>query len=263
MQKLSPKFRKTVGAQKAGMVAVPRFQPLLYDPMHEGLGIWVPGFDGRREPDGWFHPSTHPLWNARQLYHYLTDPGQVKGDPFEWEGTLAVTVGSVIHDLIQHVGLVHGILHAYPDCPCEQGHNDAEVLLVDEEVGSRGHSDGAMDTGDGFEIKSAHPAIVTNINGVEFGPERTAAWRDKKPAYYAQAQEYLRMSGRKRMVTLIVSTSYPFEMAEVHIPFDRAYAHDLREKYLRVRAAVERGRPPYECCGGQKSCPVRTVCEGA
>jgi hypothetical protein len=100
------------------------------------------------------------------------------------------------------------------------------------------------------------------MNKVAFGPERLEFYRAKKPQYYAQNQEYLRMSGRDRMIVMFVGTQYPYSFAEVHVPFDRAEAFKIKDKYLRVRQAVEDGRPPMECCGSQPNCPARSVCSG-
>lgn len=263
MQKMSRGFAKVIDQTKAGLIVSPRLEAVLHDPAFKGFTVKVEGFEGRREPDDWFHPSTHPLWEERQLFYYLTEPKKVIPEVFGREGALAVTIGSVVHDGTQHIALQHGLLKSFPNCPCPEDHNDAEVMLVDEEVGTRGHSDGVWaETGDGVELKTAHSAIVDSLNKTEFGPERLERFREKKPAYYAQAQEYLRMSGRERMLVVFISTQYPYLMAEVHVPFDRKFAYGIREKYLRVRQAVRDGRVPNGCCGGLKACPVRTLCSG-
>lgn len=242
---------------------MPKLRQLLYDPVFTSFTVQVEGMDKRREPDGWFHPSTHPTWAERQLYYYLTEPKKLREDPFEQEGALAVTAGSFFHDVIQHICLENDLLRAFPSCPCGLDHNAAELYLEDPEARTRGHSDGVWaETNDGLEIKTAHPSIVDGMNSVPFGPERLSHYMEKKPGYYLQNQEYLRMSGRDRMLVLFVATSYPFSMAEVHVPFDRVTAYRLREKYLRVLDAAESGRVPMECCGGVKSCPAANLCSG-
>ena len=80
--------------------------------------------------------------------------------------------------------------------------------------------------------------------------------------YYAQAQEYLRMSGRERMIVVILSLTYPFEMREIHVPFDRVFAYGVRDKFYRVLQAVADQTPPRcECVGKDRDgCPARGVC---
>lgn len=263
MPRLSAKFTNAMSQHIAGMVAVPKLQAILTDPSFDSFDLRVPGFSKRRRPDGWFHPSTHPLWTERQLYYYLTQPDDLIQDPFEASGALAVTVGSTVHDTIQQAALQAGLLERFPNCACGGRHNDAEQLLVDEEAGTRGHSDGAWkETGDGLEIKTAHSGIVDAINKATFGEDRLAVYRERKPVYYAQNQEYLRMSGRDRMLVVFVGTQYPYSFAEVHVPYDRVFALGIRDKYLRVRQAVADGNLPNQCCGGQQGCPVRGICNG-
>lgn len=97
--------------------------------------------------------------------------------------------------------------------------------------------------------------------GTPTDPEVLKWFRTKCADYYAQAQEYLRMSGRRRMIVLIVSLTYPFNMREIHVAYDHAFATATREKYLRVREAVKSGTPPRCICGPQsKTCPARAVC---
>lgn len=263
MQRLSATFRTLVSNADAGMIAVPKMQAVLTDPKFKGFDVHVPGFASKRKPDGWFHPSTHPLWTERQLYYYLTQPKDLSEYPFDASGALAVTVGSTLHDTIQTVALANGMLVDFGKCACGSPHNPAELMLVDEESGTRGHSDGVWaDTDDGFEIKTAHSAVVDGLNKVSFGPERLAVYREKKPQYYAQNQEYLRMSGRDLMIVMFVGTQYPYSFSEVHVPFDRVEAFRIRDKYMRVRQAVADGQVPNECCGSKPNCLVRSVCSG-
>lgn len=264
VQRLSPKFRNLADSRKAGEVAIPLFRPVLYDPSFAGVDIEVSPFE-RREPDFWFHPSTHPLWNPWQLFVWMTRPQDLVEEIFVYEGAIAVTAGTFFHDFLQHVGLDAGILQRFPDCPCGGDHNEAESYLVDEDSRVRGHSDGALvSTGDGFELKTMHPAKVRTLLAAPLGPERTAVFREKNPGYYAQAQEYLRMSGRERMVVLCVVTSYPFDLVEIHIPYDPTYALATRDKYRRVLDAVASKTFPsiHDCCGGKKDCVARVTCPG-
>ena len=263
MTKASPQFRtllKSIGNEE---VLVPLLRSALHDPSFKAFTVEVEGFVAR-PPDGWFWPSTHPLWNERLLYQYLTTPNYLIWEPMDPTGTLAVTGGTFFHTFVQTVLVREGSLLKQPKvCGCGREHPErAEVYLVDEDAGTRGHSDGIVHDGSGFEFKSMTPLKLDRMpRGTPTDDEVLKWFRTKCPDYYAQAQEYLRMSGRDRMIVVILSMTYPFNMREIHVIRDREYAHRTREKYLRVRAAAERGVAPRCECGPQtKECPARGIC---
>lgn len=270
-QKITPNFRKAIGKHgvhsrdpEANLKFVPDLRIALYDADHPGLTVEVPGHGPkyRRRPDGWFHPSTHPMWPEAALYHYLAAPDRLQQEVWEQEGVMAVGAGHFFHDLIQHIGLHHGLLVEQPPCQCGGDHNRAEAMLVDENVGSRGHCDGFLPGGELFEMKTAHPAIVSGLKKADW-ETRHEYWREKKPPYYAQAQEYMRMTGIDLVVTVVIATSYPYDLTEVHIPYDRVAAERVRGKYERVRQLVADGYEPTatSCCAQFSSCPSGPVCE--
>lgn len=259
----TPAFRtllKSIGNEE---ILVPMLRSVLHDPSFNAFTIEVEGFV-TRPPDGWFWPSTHPTWNERHLYEYVTNPARLLGEPMDPTGTLAVTAGSFFHTFVQTVLVREGILEQQPKvCGCGREHPErAEVYLVDPEAGVRGHSDGVVHDGSGFEFKTMTPLKLDRApRGTPTDPEVLKWFRTKCADYYAQAQEYLRMSGRRRMIVLIVSLTYPFNMREIHVAYDHAFATATREKYLRVREAVKSGTPPRCICGPQsKTCPARAVC---
>lgn len=261
-----PVFRKLLQGANGGEKVLPALRAALYDPDFPSFNIHVEGW-ANRPPDGWFHPSTHPLWPERMLYYYLMSPQDMVHDPFDPTGTIAVTLGSFLHSFVQIVGVRNGILERQPErCGCGTKHPErAEIYLEDREAGSRGHADGALVSGEVFEFKSMNPAKAQKIpEGDPSSSIVVEAYRSLSPGYYLQAQEYLRMSGRESMVTVVMGTVYPFPMREVHIPYDRVEAMRIREKYLRVRQAVADQRLPLPCCSpGSKQaqqCPAREVC---
>jgi hypothetical protein len=263
MTKATPQFRTLLKSIGNDELVVPLLRSALHDPSFKGFVIEVEGFMAR-PPNGWFWPSTHPLWSERLLYQYLTDPLRLVMEPMDPTGTLAVTAGSFFHTFVQTVLVREGTLLQQPKvCGCGFEHPErAEVFLVDEDAGTRGHSDGVVHTGDGFEFKTMNPMKIGRIpQGTPTDPAVLEWFRKKCPDYYAQAQEYLRMSGRRRMIVVILSLTYPFEMREIHVAYDPGYAMATREKYLRVRDAAVRATPPRCECGPlTKDCPARRVC---
>ena len=261
--KHTPNFRRTISGASSGEVVVPLLRSALYDPSFKSFTVEVEGWSAR-PPDGWFWPSTHPMWPERLLYEYVMDPSRLIAEPFDPTGTLAVTAGSFFHSFTQIVLVRENVLVKQPVvCGCGHKHRErAEVYLVDEEAGERGHTDGVTFDGDGFEYKTMNPAKMYGIpKGGPEDPEVLAWFIEKCPGYYLQAHSYLRMSGRRRMIVVIMELTYPFTMREIHIRYDPRVGQDLREKYLRVRQAVADGRPPRCVCGpADKECPARGVC---
>ena len=95
-------------------------------------------------------------------------------------------------------------------------------------------------------------------------PELQEAYRKMSEVYYAQAQEYMRLSGLRRHRTVVMSMEYPFEMAEIVLNYDHAFVQGITEKYRRVRQAVADHIPPQPCCAPRskqsRACPARYVC---
>ena len=106
-----------------------------------------------------------------------------------------------------------------------------------------------------FEFKTTGVKFI-GLNDLDI-----EAYRKKWPEYYAQNQEYMRLSGRRLVIVLIFGMGYPWEMREVHVPWDPQFALGIRDKYLRVRQQVADQAPSRDCCGTPKSCPARGVCE--
>lgn len=205
-----------------------------------------------RPPDGWFHPSTHPLWGERQLYYYLTQPEELIPNRLDPLGVLAVTSGNFWHSFFEPILLKAGLI------------THSEFSVVDEEAGSRGHMDGINDD-EGLEIKTMNERKMGKIpEGPASSKEVQQAWRALVPEYAAQADSYMLMSGRKRQRFIVVGTAYPFPMREIALDYDEQSAVAVREKYLRVRQAVADQRLPAPCCNpgsvAAKQCPARNIC---
>ena len=247
-----------------GEKIIPALRTALWKPDFEGFDVKVEGFE-ERPPDGWFHPSIHPLWTTPMLYIYLEEYHRMVRDPFDPSSTMAVTAGSFFHSFVQTVLVREGILERQPEeCACGLRHPErAEVYLEDEETRSRGHSDGVVHTGEAWEFKTMNTFKLGRIpQGTPWDPDVIDWFKTANRQYYAQAQEYLRLSGRDEMVVLLLSLTYPFEMKEVHVPFDKVWAMRVRDKFMRaIQAAADHRMPRCECSPKeQSSCGARGVC---
>lgn len=218
-----------------------------------------------REPDGWFHPSQHPLLPARWLYHYLVNPQGLLAEPMPYGNTLSVMMGKAMHGLVQHVLGPAEAGYLTPKtaggCWCSHPKCD-EWGFSDPECGERGHVDGIglpLSGGDSeiFEFKTA----TELSNKVRKAQDMDIDWfRESWPGYWAQQQSYQRMSGRRQSRVVFFTLGYPWDMKEFVIPFDPHFAHEVSEKYRMVRQAAADQRPPSACCGGLKDCAARGLC---
>jgi hypothetical protein len=268
---LTPAFRRVANAAAKGTVLKPLLHSYLFEARwKEDMTLVLGKADGPRAPDGWFHPSTHPLWPERMLFYYITQPDLIVPEPLEYMGTMSVTIGTLMHLFIQECLRDQGVLLGPGQLRAEGIVCDekGEPFLVDEECGSRGHTDGITSVHlplfpayerQNFEFKSGNIMKLSKIQDLDLEAFKTT-W----PHYWAQQQEYLRMSGYQVSVVLMLAMGYPWELREFHIPADERWQIQVRDKYLRVRAAAEIDQAPMPCCGvgsaESRSCPARTVC---
>jgi hypothetical protein len=94
--------------------------------------------------------------------------------------------------------------------------------------------------------------------------DRLTWWRTKNVEYYAQCQEYLRLSGLPFMRVLILGLQSPFPMIELQVPYSYGEAMKVADKYGRVIQALADRRLPDPCCTAHSAesiaCPARNVC---
>lgn len=208
---------------------------------------------GQRAPDGWFHPSTHPLWTERQLYYYLTEPHNLRRRPLGDVGMMAVTVGTVLHSFLQAVVVDMGVVAP----------ETVEMPVSDDATRARGAVDGILSI-NGVEavwdFKTINPFAIKYVKDMDLD-----GWCERYPYYYAQQQEYMRMAGLPLAIVTMLATSSPWEQREIHIPYNPEFAEDTASKYRRVLDCVERGvLPVTECCvpGDRVSqtCDARECC---
>jgi hypothetical protein len=176
---------------------------------------------------------------------------------------MAAMFGSVGHDIIETALIDLKYLAKVSkgtclSCGLSQPDQCHEHGAVDLETKSRGHMDGILVIGGktrGFEFKTAMPRALDKImsNDLE-------TFRKKWPYYYAQAQEYMRMTGLAVYKVVFLAMGTPWDMREFTIHADPFFQEQTRQKYLMARAAVADGILPPPCCGigsaQAKSCPA-------
>lgn len=263
-------FQRLLKGSLGQEVVIPPLRALLTNPDFEGFEVPIPDFKPR-PPDGYFHPSTHPLWPERMLFFYLVAPDRLIDLELDQEGCMATTQGTFWHSFLQHVMLVHDlvlIMNPKGRFP----HDKVEHYVEDKEVGSRGSMDGVLNPDKlaisipiGLEIKTMRTLKMDTCPKSGPNSPEVLEWLKKKcPEYYCQAQEYLRMSGYTEMRMVIIGLEYPFPMKEISIPFSYSDSQVIVDKYRRVRQAVADQWMPDPCCTAKsqtaKQCPARGIC---
>ncbi len=140
-------FRSSFRDITQGMVLKPLLHNYLYDASFPEFSVHFEKQDMERKPDGWFHPSTHPLMTEGALYRYLAQPKDFPVEKKQYMSTLSVTVGKVMHDFVEmcltDLGVRPPEMQICSVCPPKL--ECKEAGLRDEEVGERGHVDGFLD----------------------------------------------------------------------------------------------------------------------
>lgn len=217
--------------------------------------VKLPGGDGQRSPDGYFHPSSHPTLTAPELYVYLTDPEAyyAGGSKFGGEARMSMTVGTILHSL-SRTALIDLGLWQKPEgiCPCcKRVYGDGpgmcdEPGVIDEEHKQRGHMDGILtlpqkDKLVGYDLKT--------INAFSFGKliPTVDGFRSRHPKYYGQGQSYMSMRpDLDEIVFVFQQIGWPWEWKEIWIPRDPKFISEMLDKYSRVLQGVREGLMPGE-----------------
>lgn len=247
--KHSPQFRTGLKAIQRGDILVAPLRAYLANPDFRGFRIEVAGL-GKRPYDGIFHPSTHPTWPLKALWLYLVAPSLLMEEPEDPSAILAMTAGSVWHAFIERALLDLGLLETN------------EVKFKDTVLNTGGSADGlvkktiSMDR-HLFEFKTMKDMVFRKVESV-------ADFIARFPGYYAQALEYMRMSGFTHMRFLLMTLTYPFEMKEFVIEFDQFRSNEIRDKYqVALQMAADGDVPVCDGCPKGTFCPARAVCETA
>lgn len=237
--KHSPEFRKGLSSIVRGDILVPPLRSFLSSTDFGGITIHVPPY-AKREPDGWFHPSTHPLWPERALWLYLLVPEMLIEEPRDHGDVLALTVGTIWHEILETAMEKLGLIDA------------REVRFEDPDTLTKGSAD-AVREDEVVEIKTMKAERLRKVETVE-------DYLVANPTYHAQALDYMRMSGYRKERVLLMSLTYPYEMREFVIPYDMGEAQRIAEKYRGVIQDAHDGRVPM-CSGCKGFCPAKAICQ--
>lgn len=251
-----PAFRRMLREVKDEKILVPFMRAALSKPTFTGFKVNVEGWSSRPY-DGWFHPSTHADWTARQLALYLLHGADMEESMPDLMFVLSVTQGSFWHEFVQRLLLDGGILLPNPGTTKRDSIiKRAEIPIRDPEHNRTGHADGRL-TDELFEFKSASERVIAKLQSVE-------DLKQYKPGYYTQIQDYLDVTGFLKARYFVMQLSAPFAMAEFVVPADPGFQMQQRAKYREAIEAVEADELPDACCSigskEAKACPVAAFC---
>lgn len=251
MAKHSPAFQLGLDSIAMGDVIIPPLRAYLANPEFRGFKIEVHGI-GSRPYDGKFHPSEHPGWPVRALWLYLTAPSLLIKEPIDPSGILAMTAGSIWHAIVERSLLDLGLLVTN------------ELKFEDPSTLSIGRADGLVAPRRGeehpteiFELKTMKDVKLRKMTSVE-------EFIRLNYGYFLQCQEYMRMSGYRKMRFLLMALTFPFEMREFVVEYDMEVATRTADKYRQaIQAAADGDVPMCDGCKTSEGCPARGVCQAA
>lgn len=198
--------------------------------------------------DGWFHPSSHTVLGARELYFTLHPDYRHRLD---WErrtlvSAMTLSMGSALHAVVQTQFQMAGL------CSPE----DIEVPAVSEKHRGRGSMD--------FRVH--HP--TGKVIPVELKTQNTFAFeREKTPKdiWVGQLNCYMDWLGYEEGIVLVMESGYPYRFKEFRIQRDEKLLKSIYDKWDYVRDCIDKNQvPEVKCCPlnstTMKQCPARNFC---
>lgn len=184
--------------------------------------------------DGYFHPSSHPLMGARELYYRFHPDTRDKIIPRRRTllDLMTLSMGSALHAVVQTQMEMVGLL----------GPDDVEVdfLIKDHHVRGR------------IDMMVRHPTgedLIVEMKTInEFGYKKHDASGALKPEWDAQLslQEYA--MGKDRGVLLMVERGGQFQMREFLHHRNDVLLEQIFAKFAHVRESIATNTPPNHCC---------------
>lgn len=198
--------------------------------------------------DGYFHPSTHGLMGARQLY-YMFHPDTrdtMIHEERSITSEMGFAMGSALHGVVQTQFEMAGLI---------KGPEDVEVEYVIDQHHVRGRVDFIVHHPNGI----TYPVELKTQNSRAF-----AFQKEIKDIWDAQLSMGLHGTGYPLGILLVLESGYPYQMKEYRVPRNDALLSQIFAKFDYVRECIALNTPPEYCCSpGSKemdACPARYQC---
>jgi hypothetical protein len=242
-------FNKILTKLSEGDKILPYFElGLLSESWPDHYNIKVDSRPYYGKGDGYFHPSTHSLMGARQLY-FRMHPGfrdTMIHKPFTLDQQMIFATGSALHAVVQTQMQMVGLVKSEDDI-------ELEYILKEQHV--RGRNDFRVTHPDGneylVEMKTMDPWLYKNL-------------KEPKIEWDAQLSMAEYAYGHTGGIILVMERGGACHMREFKHRRNDFLLEQIFEKFAYVRQCIKDNEPPRHCCAldsdEMKSCPARFQC---
>lgn len=231
-----------------GQLVVPWLEnALLSDTWPESYNIKIDSGEYYGKGDGYFHPSTHSLMGARELYYNFHPDHRDKiiRENRSLQSHMTLAMGSALHGVIQTQFQMAGMLTP----------ENTEFEYVNVEHHVRGRIDFILDHPDGNQ----YPVELKTQNSYGFKKQDSI-----KPSWDAQLSLGLDNSGFDMGILLVMESGWPYSFKEFRVPRNDKLLSEIYSKFDYVRSCIEMNTPPKYCCvlGSKEmdNCAARYEC---
>lgn len=212
------------------------------------------GLDDEGRPDGYFHPSSHPLKSARQLYYEFHPDHQhlLEHEPWSMQRLMTVSVGTSLHGILQTQLQMAGLC----------GPEDIEPEYLNAEHWVRGRGDAVV------HHPTEGPLVCEVKTRTSFRFDSTTI--ADMPNWEIQLSLAMDNLGERYDtdftygILLMVETGFPFRMVELRVNRNDKMLRETYEKFDYVRECIRTNTPPPYCCSYKSremdNCPARYAC---
>lgn len=198
--------------------------------------------------DGYFHPSTHGLMDARELYYRFHPDHRDKliHEQRSVQSEMTMSMGSALHGIIQTQFQMAGLI-------TDEKHVEVEYVIDEHHV--RGRVDFLVHHPNG----NVYPVELKTQNSRGFDMQRQI-----KESWDAQLSMGLHGTGYATGILLVLESGYPYRMKEFLVNRNDVLLSEIFAKFAYVRECIATNTPPEHCCPldslVMKACPARFEC---
>lgn len=198
--------------------------------------------------DGYFHPSSHPLMGARELYYRFHPDHQQSliHEQRNVQSEMTLAMGSALHGIVQTQFQMAGLITS---------EDDVEVEYVIDEHQVRGRVDFIVN----HPTEGRVPVELKTQNSRGFDLQTQI-----KDTWDAQLSLGLHGTGYPTGVLLVLESGYPYRMKEYRVNRNDELLSQVFAKFDHVRECIAANTPPEHCCPldsiTMKACPARYEC---
>lgn len=198
--------------------------------------------------DGMFHPSSHALMGARELYYRFHPEHRDKllHEQRSVQSEMTLAMGSALHGIVQTQFQMAGLIKSEADV-------EVEYTIVEHHA--RGRVDFLVHHPDGC----VYPVELKTQNSRGFDMQTQI-----KDTWDAQLSMGLHGTGYATGILLVLESGYPYRMKEFLVERNDRLLSDIFAKFDYVRECIATNTPPEHCCPldsiTMKACPARYEC---